>query len=205
MSARQEILARIATALADRPTIPPTPREYHHAGTTTAQDVVSLFESRVLDYKADVHRCQPSEVPATIAAALAERGATRIVVPDGLPSDWIADGIRDEPPLSAVELDELDGVLTTCAVGIGETGTIVLDHGPGQGRRALTLVPDYHVCVIRAEQVVHSVPDAVAALDPRRPMTWISGPSATSDIELLRVEGVHGPRHLYVIIVTPTD
>lgn len=205
MTARQEILSRIAKALGDRPTIGPTPREYHHAGTTTADDVVGLFESRVLDYKAEVHRCRPSEVPAAIAAALAERGATRIVVPDGLPSDWFVDGVRDEPQLSAVELDGLDGVLTTCAVGIAETGTIVLDHGPGQGRRALTLVPDYHVCVVPVEKIVYSVPDAVAALDPLRPMTWISGPSATSDIELLRVEGVHGPRHLYVIIVSQDD
>lgn len=205
MNAKEEILARIATALEDRPTIEATPREYHHAGTTTAEDVVGRFEERVLDYKADVRRCAPSELVDTIAQALADRSASRIVVPDGVPNDWHVDGVVDQPQLSPVELDELDGVLTTCAVGIAETGTIVLDHGPGQGRRALSLVPDYHVCVIRTDQIVHSVPDAVAALDPIRPLTWISGGSATSDIELNRVEGVHGPRHLCVIIVTQPD
>jgi len=205
VNAKAEILARIATALQDRPTLESTPREYHHAGTTTVDDVVGLFEERVLDYKADVRRCTPGEVVATIAQALADRGATRIVVPEGVPSEWHVGGVVDEPQLSPVELDELDGVLSMCAVGIAETGTIVLDHGPGQGRRALSLVPDYHVCVIRTDQIVHSVPDAIAALDPLRPLTWISGGSATSDIELNRVEGVHGPRHLCVIIVSPPD
>jgi L-lactate dehydrogenase complex protein LldG len=204
MNAKEEILARIATALEDRPLVGATERDYHHAGTTTVDDVVGLFESRVLDYKAEVVRCRPSEVSATIAVALAARDATRIVEPEGLPDSWLVDRVRDEPQLSAVELDELDGVLTTCAVGIAETGTIVLDHGPGQGRRALTLVPDYHVCVVRTDQIVHSVPDAIAALDPLHPLTWISGPSATSDIELQRVDGVPGPRHLYVIIVSET-
>jgi L-lactate dehydrogenase complex protein LldG len=205
VNAKEEILARIATALQDRPKIEATAREYHHAGTTTVDDVVGLFEQRVLDYKADVRRCTPGELVATIAQALADRGATRIVVPDGVPGEWHVGGVVDEPQLSSVELDELDGVLTACAVGIAETGTIVLDHGPGQGRRALSLVPDYHVCVIRTDQIVHSVPDAIAALDPLRPLTWISGGSATSDIELNRVEGVHGPRHLCVIIVTQSE
>jgi L-lactate dehydrogenase complex protein LldG len=205
MTAKEEILSRIATALSDRPAFEPIKRDYHHAGTTTVPDVVGLFEQRVLDYKAEVVRCRPSEVAATIAHAFAARDATRIVDPSGLPDGWLPDGISDEPQLSATVLDELDGVLTTCAVGIAETGTIVLDHTPGQGRRALTLVPDYHVCVIRTDQIVLSVPDAIAALDPRNPLTWISGGSATSDIELQRVEGVHGPRHLYVIIVTAPD
>lgn len=201
-SARAEILARIGAALGDRPSIPAIPRGYHQAGTTTTSELVGLFEDRVLDYRAAVRRCALSEVAGTISRALADRGASRVVVPDGLPREWLFDGIRDEPPLGTDELDQLDGVLTACALAIAETGTIVLDHGPGQGRRALTLVPDYHLVVVRAGQIVHSVPDAVAALDPSRPMTWISGPSATSDIELSRVEGVHGPRRLDVIIAT---
>jgi L-lactate dehydrogenase complex protein LldG len=126
-------------------------------------------------------------------------------VPAGLPEDWLAlpavEQVGDEAPLSHAELDRLDGVITGCAVAIAETGTIVPDGGPAQGRRALSLLPDYHLCVITAEQIVGSVPEAVAHLDPRRPQTWISGPSATSDIELKRVEGVHGPRNLELLIV----
>jgi L-lactate dehydrogenase complex protein LldG len=145
-------------------------------------------------------------VAATVVAALTERGARRVAVPDGiLPQglDRLEPGIElvgDDPPLTPAQLDELDGVLTGCAVAIAETGTIVLDAGSGQGRRALSLVPDYHLVVVTAAQVVAGVPQAVARLDPSRPQTWISGPSATSDIELDRVEGVHGPRTLEVIV-----
>jgi L-lactate dehydrogenase complex protein LldG len=139
-----------------------------------------------------------------VAPVLARLATGRVVVPAGFPHDWLGgiSVVRDVPPLSAAELDGLDGVMTTCVLAIAETGTIVLDSGPGQGRRALSLVPDHHVVVVSAHQVVGTVPQGVARLDPRRPQTWISGPSATSDIELQRVEGVHGPRRLDVVLVS---
>ena len=137
---------------------------------------------------------------------LAAWGARTLVVPDGLPDDWLAAAtgvvaVRDDPPLSKAQLDAVDAVITGAAVGIAETGTIVLDARPGQGRRALSLLPDRHLCIVEVDRIVGTVPEALARLDPRRPLTWISGPSATSDIELQRVEGVHGPRVLDVVIV----
>ncbi|MCE0764466.1 LUD domain-containing protein [Pseudonocardia kujensis] len=201
MSAREEVLGRVRTALRDVPGAEkpadvavdrPQPRP------TTAADV-DLFAERVADYKATVVRCTPEDLPTHLAAAL--DGVPRLLVPADLPEALRpADAILDEQ-LTTAELDTVDGVLTTAALGIAETGTIVLDHGPGQGRRAATLVPDRHVCVVRADQVVADVTAAVARLDPARPLTWISGPSATSDIELDRVEGVHGPRTLIVLLV----
>jgi L-lactate dehydrogenase complex protein LldG len=144
-----------------------------------------------------VVRCSADDVEARVAEALPP--GARVVVPDGLP--WQVNGALADDGLSALDLDRVDAVVTAATVGIASTGTIVLSHGPGQGRRALTLVPDLHVCVVRADQVVADVPDAVALLDPARPTTWVSGPSATSDIELNRVEGVHGPRTLHVVLV----
>lgn len=199
--ARDEMLRRVRTALADRPAPAPVARDYRAAGSRgpAGQDeYVDLFAERVDDYKATVVRCTDDDLAATLATFTAGRVGVAPDLPDGLRP---ADPVVDDPPLSAAELDVLDAVLTTCAVAIADTGTIVLDHGPGQGRRALTLVPDRHVVVVRAAQVVPGVPDAVAALDPTRPLTWISGPSATSDIELDRVEGVHGPRTLQVVLV----
>jgi predicted ATPase len=155
-----------------------------------------------------VHRCGPGEAAQVIADAVAARGLRRVGVPRGFPAEWSAllrGAVPGDPPLDVAALDALDGVVTTCAVAIAETGTIVLDTGPGQGSRAFTLVPDYHLAVVRAAQIVAAVPDAVAALDPTRPLTWISGPSATSDIELSRVEGVHGPRTLDIVIVSDQD
>jgi L-lactate dehydrogenase complex protein LldG len=203
-AAREVVLERIRDALADAPPAIPVPRDYERA-LPTGTALVDLFEERVSDYRATVHRTPASSLAATIATVLEARGATRIAVPAGLPDDWLAatgaGAVADDPPLAFGDLDQLDGVITGCAVAIAETGTIVLDGGEGQGRRALSLLPDLHVCVVLVSQVVGTVPEALARLDPTRPQTWISGPSATSDIELQRVEGVHGPRVLDVVIV----
>jgi len=202
--ARDAVLARIREALADEPLAIPVPRDYERA-LPAGTAIVGLFAERVSDYRATVHRAPAGGLAAVIATVLAARGATRIAVPAGVPADWLdATGVAtvaDDPPLAFGDLDMLDGVITGCAVAIAETGTIVLDGGAGQGRRALSLLPDLHVCVVLASQVVGTVPEALARLDPSRPQTWISGPSATSDIELQRVEGVHGPRVLDVVIV----
>jgi L-lactate dehydrogenase complex protein LldG len=203
-SAREGVLARIRAVAVPPPA--PVPRDYL---TRLAPDVDILerFAERVADYRALVHRATPASLAETIAGALAGRGARSLVIPAGLPADWLtglAPGIErlaDDPPLTHAQLDATDAVITGCAVAVAETGTIVLDAGPGQGRRALSLLPDRHVCVVRASQIVGDIAEALARLEPRRPLTWISGPSATSDIELDRVEGVHGPRKLDVVIV----
>jgi L-lactate dehydrogenase complex protein LldG len=199
MSAREAILAGVRRALDDAPKGEVgVPRAYRVARATDGRPhtTADRFAERVADYRAVVVRCAPEEVEHRIAEALGPN--TRVVVPDALP--WHVEGAVRDDGLSALDLDALDAVVTAATVGIATTGTIVLSHGPGEGRRALTLVPDVHVCVVRADQVVADVPDAVAVLDPTRPTTWISGPSATSDIELDRVEGVHGPRNLHVIV-----
>jgi L-lactate dehydrogenase complex protein LldG len=210
MTARDEVLARIrraTAALGSHP--PPVERRYRtadHPPGLAGEELLELLVDRLVDYKALVRRSTIALVAAGVVAALTERGARRVAVPEGiLPAglDHLEPGIElvgDDPPLGPADLDALDGVLTGCAVAIAETGTIVLDGGSGQGRRALSLVPDYHLVVVTAAQVVASVPEALARLDPTRPQTWISGPSATSDIELDRVEGVHGPRTLEVIL-----
>jgi len=204
-TARTEILDRVRHALADRAAAPEVTRDYRGAGELVVAEPVALLTERLLDYRAGVRRCRTDEIAAVIAQLLVDRGITSVVVPDGVPPSWLDPSVvrimSDEPPRTAEQLDTVDGVITTCACAIALTGTIVLDAGPGQGRRALTLVPDYHLVVVRAGQIGAGVPDAVAALDPTRPLTWISGPSATSDIELQRVEGVHGPRELDVLIV----
>ncbi|GHF37341.1 L-lactate dehydrogenase complex protein LldG [Deinococcus metalli] len=202
--ARLEILTRInrATAGAQAPDVPAYPR----AEAQPREEVLHTFRDRIEDYRAGFVRVGPEGVQDAVLAALA--GARRVVVPGGLDATWLPDGLdplRDEPPLTHAQLDGADAVVTGCAVAIARTGTVILDHGPGQGRRALTLVPDIHVCVIHADQVVPDVHDGVqavaAAVRAGRPLTWLSGGSATSDIELVRVEGVHGPRTLRVIVV----
>ncbi|HET9900111.1 MAG TPA: LUD domain-containing protein [Actinomycetes bacterium] len=202
MSPRDEILGRVRAALATA--AEPAPVSWEYGRSTIRNDVIDLFAERVADYRAVVHRCFADRAGDVVASVFGPD--SRVVVPDGFPDAAIPPGlhvVRDDPdnPLSAIDLDRVDGVLTTSACGIAVTGTVVLDHGPGQGRRAVSLVPDRHVCIVDADQVVDDVPAAVARLDPRRAQTWISGPSATSDIELSRVEGVHGPRELHVVLV----
>ncbi len=199
MSGREEVLASVRAALGATRR-PDVPVDRPHRDTTTGatgEVVLALFADRVEDYRATVTRCPASELGATVVAAL--QGAEQVVVPVDL--DLGLPGALPDTGLSAAELDAADAVVTRAAIGIAETGTVILDHGPGQGRRAITLLPDLHVCVLRESQVVLGVTEAVAALDPARPQTWISGPSATSDIELSRVEGVHGPRRLHVVLV----
>ncbi|CAN5119691.1 LUD domain-containing protein [soil metagenome] len=206
--ARTVILARIRSAIGPAPpgsTLVRTYRTTLPAGI----DVVERFIERVGDYRAVVHRSSAAELPAVVARAFAARGVRRAVVPPGLPLEWLrgvpVEWLNDDPPLTKAQLDDADAVITGCSVAIAETGTIVLTAGPAQGRRALTLLPDVHVCVVSADQIVGDVPEALARLDGTRPLTWISGPSATSDIELNRIEGVHGPRKLDVIVVVPTQ
>ena len=190
-AAREEILARVREATATATATP-----YVAPARATPPASVDLFVERVEDYRAVVERCSAADLVERVAAAVA---GCSVVVPHGLGVD--VEGAVVDDGLSSLELDAFDAVVTEATVGIAETGTIVLDHQPGQGRRAITLVPDRHVCIVRADQVVADLPDAVALLQPDRPHTWISGPSATSDIELRRVEGVHGPRNLHVIVV----
>jgi L-lactate dehydrogenase complex protein LldG len=201
VSARDEILGRVRTALRDVPATE-TPHDVPVVRPAPKEPVpedVELFRERVEDYQARVVRCAAADLPGRIAEAL--DGAARVLVPVDLPGELVPAQAVPDAGLSTQELDAVDAVVTTAALGIAETGTIVLDHGPGQGRRAATLVPDRHVCVVRTDQVVPDVTTAVSRLDPARPLTWISGPSATSDIELDRVEGVHGPRLLTVLLV----
>jgi L-lactate dehydrogenase complex protein LldG len=201
VSARDEILGRVRAALAS---VDPDPVPVVAPRAAAPADPVDLFAERVADYRATVVHCTPDGVSVAVAAALPE--GARVAVPPGLPQEYV-DGLAvvADDGLSAHDLDAVDAVVTCCRVAIAETGTIVLDHAPDQGRRAITLVPDRHVCVVRSGQVVADVPDALAVLDPAHPLTWISGPSATSDIELDRVEGVHGPRVLHVIVVDPAS
>jgi L-lactate dehydrogenase complex protein LldG len=216
LTAREEVLARIRTALGGTapggaaPGSAPLPAEevprgYRTQGELGGTVLLDLLAERLRDYGCTVRRPAPGQVMTAVGEALGQRGARRIVVPPGLDLAGLPAGteIVVDDGLSAAALDAVDGVITGAAVAIAETGTIVLDGSPGQGRRALSLVPDYHVCIVRAGQVVALVPEALARLDPGRPLTWISGPSATSDIELERVQGVHGPRTLDVILVGP--
>jgi L-lactate dehydrogenase complex protein LldG len=195
MNSRDVVLGRIRAALGDPAPAPAeVPRDYRHG---TRKVDLDLLVERLEDYKAVVHR------GVSVAETVAALAPAPLVVPPGIDPGWLPGSVevlRDDG-LSADTLAVAGGVLTAATVAVAETGTIVLDGSPDQGRRIISLLPDLHICVIRADQVVASVPEAIARLDPRRPLTWISGPSATSDIELNRVEGVHGPRRLHVIVM----
>jgi L-lactate dehydrogenase complex protein LldG len=200
MSAREDILARVRAALRDVPAGEAVQATAYEPPPAPGGNAVARFAERVSDYRATVR--EADDVAATIAQVCGEHEARRMGVPAALP--WRPQGIElvEDHGLSAGDLDELDGALTGCALAIAETGTIILDGGQRSGRRALTLVPDLHVCVVERSQVVATVSDAIRALDGARgPFTFVSGPSATSDIELDRVEGVHGPRRLEVLLV----
>jgi L-lactate dehydrogenase complex protein LldG len=213
LNAREEVLARIAAA---HRAAPPAnlryediTREYRTTSDSSAEVLTELLIDRLVDYRALVRQCSVDDLGATIAHALAERDAHTVAAAAGLDPSWtldlsvnvLTDGLSGDDQLGVSELDGVDGVITSCAVAIAETGTLILDGSAGQGRRVLTLIPDYHLCVVLTDQIVPDVPQALARLEPTRPLTMISGPSATSDIELNRVEGVHGPRTLEVIIV----
>ncbi|MEU9355462.1 LUD domain-containing protein [Streptomyces griseoloalbus] len=212
MSSRERILGRVRRALAD---VPKDDTPYERAvardylrehGERTAGQTVDLLAENLADYRAIVHRTDAEGLAGVLAGLLAARGASTVLVPPGLDEGWLASTdvtrVADRAESTPQELDRVDSVVTACAVAVAETGTIVLDGSPDQGRRRITLVPDHHICVVRVpDQVVSSVPQALGRLDPARPLTWISGPSATSDIELDRVEGVHGPRTLEVVLV----
>lgn len=204
--AREEILERIATAVGAPSADQPVARSYRRAGDLAEEVRVELFCRRVGEYRAEVLRTAEADVATLISSVCAARNATRLVVPTGIPQAWrSADvGLVDDHGLSAAELDEVDGALTGCTAAIAETGTIVLTAGAVEGRRALTLVPDLHICVVREPQIVELLPEALTMVATNglehQPITFISGPSATSDIELSRVEGVHGPRTLVVLV-----
>jgi L-lactate dehydrogenase complex protein LldG len=180
------------------------PRRYKRLGTQPSHGVLELLEDRLSDYDATVFQCQLQHLASCVAARLAERSKWRIVVPEGVPREWLPVGFEfvvDEK-LSATDLDAVEGVLTGASIAIAETGTVVLQNVLGQGRRAISLMPDYHLCVVCVEDVVETVPEAMRRLQTTAGLatTFISGPSATADIEMTRIKGVHGPRVLDVIL-----
>jgi L-lactate dehydrogenase complex protein LldG len=202
MTARDDVLARIRTAIGGAP-LPAVPRDYRTADGRAAGDpaLLDLLVDRLEDYKATVLRCESGQVAATVATALSAASGSVVVAP-GLPDDWRPDGAVEDDGRPAVALAGHAATVTGVAVAIADTGTLVLDGSPRSGRRALSLLPDFLVCVVEAAQVVGTVPEGLAVLDPVAPLTMISGPSATSDIELERVEGVHGPRTLVVVLIS---
>jgi L-lactate dehydrogenase complex protein LldG len=205
-SPRRTILDRVAAATVAA-TSEPVPRRYRHTGALSDENRIELFCSRVGEYRAAVEHADSAEVAATIAVVCSAQNAKSLVAPAGLPPHWHPGNVNlvEDRPLSARELDAVDGALTGCTVAVAGTGTIILTAQAHEGRRVLTLVPDLHICVVRESQIVELLPESFGLLRAEqlesRPITLISGPSATSDIELARVEGVHGPRRLVVVVV----
>ncbi len=207
MSAKEEILGRIRSALSDAPVAEQTPREYRKSSEMSEEELIEMLVDRLVDYKAGVEVIESAQIPALVAAKL--KNANSVVYPHGLDQQWLSQlptgitAIADAPGarLSVAELDQTSAVVTSSQVSIAESGTIILDGEPNQGRRAISLVPDHHLCIVPVSSIVQLLPEAMPRLSITRPLTWISGPSATSDIELERVEGVHGPRTLDVLLV----
>lgn len=207
MSTRQQILESIRTALKDSPVAPEIPRDYRRSDPQTTAERIQTFADRIEDYKASAIVVSSSDVPATIEKLLT--GSSSYAVPADFDPLWLSSETRpdrrrvdggSEGRISADVLDSIDAVVTASSVAVAESGTIILDGGPSQGRRIISLIPDHHICVVRVQDIVAILPEALARIDGTRPITMISGPSATSDIDLERVEGVHGPRRLDVII-----
>jgi L-lactate dehydrogenase complex protein LldG len=204
--AREAILGRIRSAISDGAGgSTPVPRDYIHSGRLDADARLHLFIDRLHDYDAHVVETSATSLPRTIGTILHEHGQKKVITAEGLPRELLPEDFRFMPEREAEieDLNDCDGIVTTCTVAIAATGSMVLTHGPGEGARRLTLLPDRHLCVVRAEQVVETVPEAIERLAPfaKHPLTFISGPSATADIEMTRIRGVHGPRFLDVVLV----
>lgn len=205
MNAKQDILNRIRSAqkqagLADHVDVP---REYQRKGTLNDDELREMLVDRLEDYKAEVHVTEESDLKKTLDTIVNDRNCADIRYAPGMNAD-LFDGLParpDDEDADPRELDDADAVVTESLVSSAQTGTIVLQSDSRCGRRALTLVPDRHICIVRRDEIVYGIPEVISRMDPDKPATWISGPSATSDIELSRVEGVHGPRDLIVIIV----
>jgi L-lactate dehydrogenase complex protein LldG len=207
-TAKDAILSRITSAIGPATGNPAAEwsalqRDYIRVDSLTGPALIELFEHRLKDYGAGLYHCPEDQIRGTVGQILTARNARRLVIAPGTPPEWLPDGITfvEDRELPYTDLNQMDGVLTGATAGIAATGSIVLQHGPAQGRRALTLIPDYHLCIVWANQIVETVPAAFARLDATRPTTFISGPSATADIEMTRIKGVHGPRFMDVILV----
>jgi L-lactate dehydrogenase complex protein LldG len=215
-SSREQILARVRAATPSAAgsgkealrAWSSLPRDYVRSGSLSAASAVDLMIQRLREYDAETVECTPEELPATIAALLARSGRRTLVAPEGIPADWLAQGFewKIDHGLAVSEIERAGGVLTACFCGVADSGTIVLHHSAAEGRRVLSLLPDWHLCILRASQVVETLPEYFDRCpEPPALVTWISGPSATADIEMTRIKGVHGPRFLNVIVVRDQD